>query len=259
MSNQKLRIWRTAGVASVLSLRSIGTFPFTWLFVIAALSAVRVYRLPGAWHDLPAFTVWGSVLGMLASTAVLTPFAIMIHRWIVLGERENSYWATLIHARTVRFLGALLLLTLVRFLPEILAGWLQRPVGERALYLPVSLTVSALLWTRLCLGFPIIATENDATLPFRESFYVTSGSSLRILFVFIVIGAVELVLSMLTLRSFTFETVRASLWFDVAWKAVDTFFFAIYVAVASHLWRTRGDWSDRSSAVSAALTTSTIP
>jgi hypothetical protein len=256
MSNQKLRVWRTAGLSSVLALRTIRTFPLTWLFVVAALFAIRIYRFPEAWHELPAFALWGSVLGMLARSAVLTPFAILIHRWIVLGESEKSYWAMLTPARAVRFLSALFLLTLVEFLPQLVAGWLHRPVDELMLVLCGSLAASAILWTRLCLGFPIIATDDNATLPFRESLYVTNGSSWRIFFAFFIIGAVET--AFLVLYGALGTGVRASLWFEAAGTAAHTIFFVTYVAAASHLWRTRGDWSDRGRAVAAAWTTSAI-
>jgi hypothetical protein len=242
----------------VLALRSIVIFPFAWLVVLAALLLLWEYDLPEAWRELPGFPIWRSLLRMLARTAVLTPFAIMIHRWIVLGGRENSYWVTLTHARTVRFLGALFLLTLVKYLPSLVGEWLHRPVGEQMLYIFLPLMAFAMLWTRLCLGFPIIATDDDATLPFRESFYVTSGSSWRIFLVFFIIGAIDLTLSMLAEHMLD-PTARATLWIGAGWTVKDTIIFAIYVAVASYLWRTRGDWSDRGSAVSAALTTSTIP
>lgn len=55
------------------------------------------------------------------------------------------------------------------------------------------------------------------------------------------------------------SAMRRSLWIGAGWTVENTIVFAIYVAVASHLWRTRGDWSDRGSAAAAAWTTPTIP
>jgi hypothetical protein len=93
---------------------------------------------------------------------------------------------------------------------------------------------------------------------FRESFHVTTGSSWRIFFVFFIIGTVDLLFFMVA-DHFLGSAMRRSLWIGAGWTVENTIVVAIYVAVASHLWRTRGDWSDRGSAVAAAWTTPAIP
>ena len=258
--NPGLRVWRTVREAVVLGTRAILTFPLTLLFVVAALSALRSYHFPEPWRALPAFTAWAGLLRMLAETAVFTPLAIVIHRFIVLGERDESHWAILTHARTLRFLGALFLLNLVRSLPW-LFPWHADWATEILIAFYACWAASAVLWTRLCLAFPIIATD-DTTPPFRGSFRCTSGSSWAIFFVFFVIGAVEVALSMLSFFKFRdlaiLKTSGGSLAFTAAWAAIDTLFFFVYVAMASHLWRTRGAWSGRGDVVPAGVTISAI-
>jgi hypothetical protein len=256
-TNPGLPVWRTVGTAVVLGARAVQTFPLTVLFVVAVLAALYSYDFPDSWHALPAFAVWGSFLKMLAETAVYAPLAIMIHRFIILGELSEPYWATSSHARTVRFFAALFLLNLVGYLPSVLPfdpDW----VTEIGVAMYVFWTASAVLWTRLCLAFPIIATD-AATQPFRQSFRCTRGSSWAIFFVFFVIGAFDWALSMLSyykLRHLLIvKTTAGSLAFTAAWALVDTLFFVVYVAMASHLWRTRGVWSGRGDVVAARAAT----
>ncbi len=241
-----------------LGLRVIPAFPLTVLFAIAALCAIRRYHFSDSWRALPAFTVWAGLLRMLAETAVFAPLAVMIHRFIILGERSESRWTTLTHARTVRFLGALFLLNLVGSLWSLIP-WYADWSTEILIAFYAFWIGSAVLWTRLCLAFPIIATD-DTTPPFQGSFRWTRGSSWAIFFVFFVIGAVNVALSMLSffkLRDLPiFETTAGALAFTAAWASVDTLFFVVYVAMASHLWRTREAWSGRSDVVPAGVTTS---
>jgi len=241
MGPNRLQVWRIADTSVVLAARSIGTFPITSLVVVALLMLLREYRFPEAWRALPGFPVCASLLRMLAETAVLAPLAIMIHRSIVLGDQHESYWATWSHARAFRFMGALFLLNLVGFAPSALP-WRSDWADEILLTMYAFWTASLVLWTRLCLAFPIIATD-DATSPFLGSYRYTRGSSWRILFVFCIIGAVHIALDVLAFNAP--NSVRASPWFAAAWIVASTFFFVLYVCVASHLWRTREAWSGR--------------
>jgi len=246
MGSNRLRIWPTVGTSVVLAGRSIGTFPITSLAVVALLFAIRSYHFPDAWRGLPGFSIWADLLKMLARTAVLAPFAIMIHRSIVLGDQRDTYWGAWTHTRAIRFFGALFLLNLVEFGATVLDVLTTREWVQETIYgMSAFWTSSLVLWTRLCLTFPIIATD-DATRPFVGSYRYTRGSSRRILFVFCVIGAVHIALDALAVDAPS--SVRTSIWFDAAWTVASTFFFVIYVCVASHLWRTREAWSGRGDA-----------
>jgi hypothetical protein len=257
MNRHKLKVWRTVGPSSVLGLRSIGTFPFASLLVVAALLMLRRYHFPEAWRELPGYPIWTSLLYMLARTAVLAPLAIIIHRSIVLGERGETYWAMWRQARTVRFLIALILLDLVEFGSTVLGLLAQREWVQEALYGMLAFwTASLVLWTRLCLAFPIIATDYR-TPPFLGSYRYTRGAGRPIFLVFCVIGAIHIALGILA--SNVSSAVYASLWFGASWTAVSTFFFITYVCVASHLWRTRANWSDRGGSTPPAGTAFAVP
>jgi hypothetical protein len=82
-------------------------------------------------------------------------------------------------------------------------------------------------------------------------------------FVFLVIGAAHLAFGIVAYYRVKelpiLATAGLSLAFDAAWVAVNTFFFIVYVATASHLWRTRATWSGRGDAIPAGATTSATP
>jgi len=176
---------------------------------------------------------------------VLAPFAILIHRSIILDDHTGAFWTVSTHRRTASFVAAALLLVLVQEAAAFVntlqhySGWFMLPglVGSIA---------SIFFDIRLCLAFPAIATDQSAT-PIRDSFRYVRGSGLAIFLVFAFIGLcwapIGVPLFFADRLTLVAENPGLLLALRAVLQLVATLLVAVYVAAASQLWRTRSDWS----------------
>jgi hypothetical protein len=245
MEGREIPIWQTVKTAYRLGFESVLAFPSTAIAVTAALFAINTYSIPEAVAGV-AVPYWIEIaVYHFVRVVVLAPFAILIHRSIVLGDHAATYWTTVFRSRAIRFIAALLLLDIVEFLPSA-AQMLTRYSGWFMLLNIVCLIASTIFAVRVCLAFPAIATDASVE-PFRASFMHTRGSAWTIYLMFILAGLIWLPfeLAMRFIGSFHVFSENTEFWFahQAISQAMSTFIFAVFVSAASHLWKTRADWS----------------
>jgi hypothetical protein len=131
----------------------------------------------------PAFLAWNAVITLIEAAA-LSPFAVLIHRRIILRDGNVSYWNAATSRNTHRFILAALAVSMLEGLDGLVVA-----IGQPAslgwslawvLLLAVIGIATGIFGLRLLLMFPAIATEGSAA-PLRDSLHDTKGSVLRIL------------------------------------------------------------------------------
>lgn len=243
MNGRQLPIWGTVKAAFELAFRSVLQFPVTAACVAIVLYAVNPPGLLRALTGGAPSIYLSAASNLIVEAIVFAPFALLVHRFIVLGERAESQGVARGEGRALRFVAALILVKLVQYMWIFASG--RDDVWWVWLIL-ASLVVSLIAGVRVCLAFPAIATDASPT-PFRDSLRYTRGSTCQIFLVFALIFVIwaPLIFAFDWTRNMTIwsNSVVLHIAHRVVWHAVSAFMPVIYVAVASHLWKTRADWS----------------
>jgi hypothetical protein len=254
MADRWVPIWKTVGIAYRLGLDSVLRFPISTLAVSAVLLGINSYTVPFSISSIVAAQALDLLLNAVLRAIVLAPFAILVHRSIILDERTGSYLTMGAHRRARQFVAVALLLEFVEELASFVSS-LEHYSMWFALPGLVCLFASLFFTIRICLAFPAIATDQSAT-PVRDSWRFVKGSGLAIYFVFVFvtlcwapIGIPLLFADRLTLIS---ESPILLLALRAVQQLTATFMVVVYVAVASQLWRTRADWSEAAATPAAA-------
>jgi hypothetical protein len=246
MADRWVPIWQTVGAAYGLGLRSVLRFPIATLAVSTVLLGINSYTVPLSLDGIVGAPLLVLLLNDVLRAVVLAPFAILIHRSIILGDNTGTYWTMGTHRRAAQFVLAALLLVLVQEVTSVVnalnrySGWFILP--------GLVCTIASLVFDiRLCLAFPAIATDQSAT-PIRESFRIVRGSGLPIFFVFLFIGLcwapIGIPLFFADRLRLMAEKPELLFALRVVQQLVATLMIAIGVAAASQLWKTRANWSE---------------
>ena len=246
MTERWVPIWQTVGAAYGLGLRSVLRFPMTTLGVSAALLSINSYIVPLPIISDAAPQPVLVLLSSFLSAIVLAPFAILIHRLIILQDHDGTYWAMGAHRRARQFAAVALLLVFVQHCASFVAA-LNRYSGWFTLPGLVFTVASIVFWVRVCLAFPAIATDGSDA-PIRDSFRYVKGSGLAIFFVFLFLGLcwapIGIALFFADRLTLFTESPTLLLLLRAIQQLASTVIFAVYVAAASQLWRTRANWSE---------------
>jgi len=191
---------------------------------------------PGSSRD----TIAGLMCEAIRAIA-LSPYAILIHRWIILQDESRDYFATALAPRALRFIGVSLLFVLAQVIVDGLSA-LERFSGWFFLLTLITAVTSLVAVIRLSLVFPIIAVDGSK-MPFADSFRITRGSAWWIGWTFLLASAPLIFVAI----GFYFAQPRLSgglaavpMAAEAVWSA---FAYAVTVALASYLYRTRADWA----------------
>ena len=91
MEGREIPIWQTVKTAYRLGFESVLAFPSAAIAVTAALFAIDTYSIPEAVAGV-AVPYWIEIaVYHFVRVVVLAPFAILIHRSIVLGDHAATY------------------------------------------------------------------------------------------------------------------------------------------------------------------------
>jgi hypothetical protein len=181
------------------------------------------------------------VMADMAEAVLLSPYAILIHRRIILHDRDDRYLTAATSARVVRFAGVALLLVLI----NVLATHAMVLSQSSDWFLPIALicaVVSAVCDIRLLLAFPAIATDGSST-PVSDSFRDSKGSSWWLFFLLILAAApiVPFQVGIGYYLNGMSDSIGAMIMI-VLGSVVGAFGYAVAVALASHLYAARGEW-----------------
>jgi hypothetical protein len=224
-------IWRTVAAAYRLGIGALfGDGALFRYFVYASLLSLAVLSLQfyhiashlaaAAQPQTPGMTLLSIAAGMLlyvGYAAAICPFAVAVHRKILLGETPRGYYAAAAMRRTqLRFLLAAIAVYAVFFVAPFvnnLAVYLiygLNPFDALAVsraytthptiatvVLPLSSLLSyfgaALIAARFTFAFPAIAIDTPGA-SLRRSVAETRGSTWRLLFVFLFVFALPLII-----------------------------------------------------------------
>src|SRR5258706_12973972 len=163
------------GFDSAKSLSRATAIFFGLSFVIDVVAALAGFQSPTAG---PVALFVGSVV----KSAVLAPYAVLVHRRLILGEQDDDYWTAVGMPRTLRFFGVLVLFNATAAaIPTFLAMsglWANVMIGAVGSITAVIVVVIVSL--RLILALPVIAADRSIT-PLAYSWERTRGEVLRIL------------------------------------------------------------------------------
>ena len=251
MAATKPPVIGTAVAAWADAFNVIGAMPFVVgiaLAIMIVVSLVGLAFLPSAYIPanlwLPAFTVVFSIIQAL----LLAPLAIVVHRYVLLGELTDRYPLDPSSTRYMRFVGFAILVKLLGAIPGAIEGVFPNPQAHPGLAFAWAITMVALLVivavvvVRRAILFPAIAIDAPGAT-WSNARRDTKGSSWRVALIFVCVALPAVVISI----PLWYLTVRIGfghggrLMFAVVGSVVDVPTLCAFAAAASHIYRARAD------------------
>jgi hypothetical protein len=221
-----LPIWESVKAAYPLAIENF--LGLRWATVV-----VLAFELFPAWLRLtaPLDTTALMVANALAPILV-APYGVLIHRRVILGELGRSYAGAALSMRAVRFAGVGLGLWLLGAVGSLLFETGIPGVGVIGFAWVLAWCVVAV---RVLLAFPAIATEASSE-PLAASWRTTSGSFWRLFWAFALAFVPVVPVSI----ALFYLPIPVRIGGDAF---LSTFTTALFVTLASLLYRTRAEWS----------------
>lgn len=180
--------WRDAFAALSAMPVAIGVA----IAAVLALNAVSVPLIPrGASESAGTGTEIVSIAIGLVQGFLLTPVAIAVHRFVLLGERAGSYLLEPRNPRFQRFFMFAVLIQLILSVPSVLMGIATRMSGVGAavtgLAVFVLFVMAAILSLRTVILFPAVAIDARGA-EWGNALRDSKGHSWTLLFIVIAVG-----------------------------------------------------------------------
>lgn len=242
----------TAVAAWEDAFRAIGSMPAVAgiaLVIVIVLSLATFLIIPNPYtllgsHWLPLFSVTSSIVyGVL-----LAPLAIVVHRYVLLGEVANRYPLDPFSARYVRFAAFAVLVKIVWLLPSYIENFMRDDEQDTALHAALGLVGFALLiavvivTVRRVILFPAIAIDAPGA-SWRNARNDTKGSSWRVALIMFCVAVPALIVILLlyyVLVGLEFGGPSVVL-FSLVRSVVAIASLCAFAAAASHIYRARAD------------------
>jgi hypothetical protein len=162
--------------------RAIQAMPRLTAIVVVLLVLQALLEL-AAGALIPEQSLLGSGLVSIVYDALITPFLIAVHRFIVLGEVTHQYRLEWRDRRYQLFFGWAFVVTVLSQIPGLVSN-LPGPWPMTLLLLLASTIVVFIIFIRVMILFPAIAVDAPGATP-RHAFADTKGRTWAILFAFI--------------------------------------------------------------------------
>ena len=188
----KIRIWPTVLATYAVVFGNLDLFVrAAWAWILVGLSVIAALALAfegGDWE----FVQDASDIALLPAWA---SFAVVWHRYILVGEETSSAFHLRFKKRELKFLGALILLSLVIIAPVVgfVFIWAEISVWlieiNSFVYIAVTTFIAAVAWVvflRLSLAFPAMAIDRPSFL-FGASWRATRGNTMPMVLAMILI------------------------------------------------------------------------
>jgi hypothetical protein len=227
---------RVAGIAFVLYLAvSLAVFAITNPFALVL----------SPW--LPLFSIGGSIV----QAVLFAPLAIVVHRFVLLGETTNRYPLEPKSSRYLHFVGFAILVKVLWVIPNTIQNFpgtqdnpdLKSGLGIVAVVLTITVIIVVV---RRPILFPAIAIDAPGAT-WSKARLDTKGSSWRVAFIFVLTALPPLVINLLLYwlwRQLTAPTQPSTvsfLLFSVLETVVAVPTLCAFAAAASHIYRARAD------------------
>lgn len=252
MTARKPPIVGTAVTAWGDAFNVIGAMPLVVGIAFAIMMAISLLSFallptgypPEADPWVPVFTILFSILQAL----LLAPLAIVVHRYVLLGEVADRYPLDPSSTRYMRFVSFAILVKLLGIIPGSLESFISSPQQDPGLALSGGLAIFVLFIVvtvvvlRRAILFPAIAIDAPGA-SWSNARRDTKGSSWRVAFIFIC-AALPAVIVSIPLWYFTLRAgfgLGNRLMFSIISSVVDIPTLCAFAAAASHIYRTRAD------------------
>jgi len=252
MAAKKPPIVGTAVAAWSDAFNVIGAMPLVVgiaLTITIVISLVSFAILPNAYALaanpwMPVFTIVFSIVQAL----LLAPLAIVVHRYVLLGELTDRYPLDPSSTRYMRFVGFAILVKILGVIPGTIESFTPNPHENPGMAIALGLAMLVLfvivtvVVVRRAILFPAIAIDAPGA-NWSNARHDTKGSSWRVAFIF-VCAALPAVIISIPLWYFTLRTGFGSgsrLMFAIIGAVVDIPTLCAFAAAASHIYRARAD------------------
>ena len=206
MAEKKPPVIKTAAIAWRDALRAIEVMPVVagiafvlYLVMSLAISAINgnPFALGGSpW--LPIISIGASIV----QAVLLSPLAIAVHRFVLLGEEANRYPLEPKSGRYLRFVGFAILVKILWLIPNTIESLIPARDNNSALatglkFLAFVLVITVVIVVvRRAILFPAIAIDAPRAT-WSKARLDTKGSSWRVAFIFILTALPVLVINRL--------------------------------------------------------------
>lgn len=250
MATGKLRIVDTVATAWRDAFEAIGRMPGVvgvTFVIMLALSAVGLLMLPvkAEWGGI-SLQLMSFLLGVVQSF-LLTPFAIAVHRYVLLGEIAPRYVLEASSPRFRRFFGFAVTLSAVWMLPSLLATVATAASALTAAMLAalsfILFVVAVVVSLRNVILFPAIAVEAPGA-QWQNAMRDTKGQSWRVLVILVVTALPAVIVAMPAywlLIGRGGPALGSGLAYVILQAVVQIPTLCAFAAVASHLFRFLAD------------------
>ena len=256
MAEKKPPVIKTAAIAWRDAFRAIEVMPvvagiaFVLYLVMSLAISINAnpYALVGSpW--LPIISIGASIV----QAVLLSPLAIAVHRFVLLGEEANRYPLEPKSGRYLRFVGFAILVKILWLMPNTIESLIPAArdnnpdlaTGLKFLAFVLVITVVIVVVRRAIL-FPAIAIDAPGAT-WSKARLDTKGSSWRVAFVFILTALPLLVINGLLAWLWLLLTPPAQpspgslLFFSVIEAVIAIPALCAFAAAASHIYRARAD------------------
>jgi hypothetical protein len=234
------------------AFRAIGAMPLVVgvaFVIVLLLSAASFWIMPdpealAASRWLPLF----SIVSGIAHGVLVAPLAIVVHRYVLLGELASRYPLEPFSARYVRFASFAVLVRILWSLPSLVESFMletEENIGTTALlgFVVLALFVTVVIVTiRRAILFPAIAIDAPGAT-WSNARHDTKGSSWRVAFIFVCVSVPAMIAGgllyyALLRRGFSDSSRLLS---ALLGAIVEIPALCAFAAAASHIFRARAD------------------
>jgi len=255
MAEKKPPVINTAAIAWRDAFRAIEVMPavagiaFVLYLVMSLAISINAnpYALVGSpW--LPIISIGASIV----QAVLLSPLAIAVHRFVLLGEEANRYPLEPKSGRYLRFVGFAILVKILWLIPNTIESLIPARDNNSALATELKFLAFVLVITvvivvvRRAILFPAIAIDAPGAT-WSKARLDTKGSSWRVAFVFISTALPVLVINGVLAWLWLLLTPQAQpnagslLLFSVIEAVIAIAALCAFAAAASHIYRARAD------------------
>jgi hypothetical protein len=252
MAPTKPPIIGTAVMAWEDAFRAIGAMPLVTgiaFVIMLALSLVNFWIIsdPYALAVSPWLPVYTIVTGIVHGV-LLAPLAIVLHRFVLLGEVAGRYPLDPFSARYVRFAGFAILVKILWSLPSIFEGFIQAEDEETGIVTLLGLVVLVgfvaivIVTVRRVVLFPAIAVDAPGAT-WSNARHDTKGSSWRVALILVSTAVPAMIFGGLLYYALLRRGLVAGnqLIFSLLGAMVEIPVLCAFAAAASHIFRARAD------------------
>ena len=222
-----IQAWRDAAAARE-------KMPMLFWTAIAILIALSIlHMLLGGWGSF-AFVL--GVIFAVAQALALTPLAIAVHRFVLLGEVQDRYDFAPSDPRFQKFFLFTIALEVLGAIPQIIAFLFAIVAPFLAPFVLLILGIgAAIVGVRTAILFPSIAVDAPGA-DWRNALADAKGHSWRIFFVLFCVALPAVVVEFVLIAIFSWASLLAAIVLALIVPAITVFLVAAVAAAASRLY-----------------------